>query len=106
MKRIGNKISYIRKPLAKRSLPAALFAALSFLLTGISIGVSYAMGGNAPLWDAAVGFTGLLFGAASAVYGGLALAEREKEYILAKVSLSAAGVILFLWVIVLAGAIG
>lgn len=101
MKRIGNKVSYIRRPLARQSLPAAGLAAVSLILTLASIGVSYYTGGSAPLWAAAVGFSGILTAAVSVIYGIFSLLEKEKNYILSKISLAAAGVILFLWLIVI-----
>ena len=62
MQRIGNKVSYIKKPFAKNSFVTA---------------------------------------ASSLVYGIFSFLEREKNYILAKASLIAAGILVVLWLAVI-----
>ena len=49
MQRIGNKVSYIKKPLAKASLVAAGLAAVSLLFGAAALALGYVTGGNAPL---------------------------------------------------------
>ena len=58
MERIGNKVSYIKKPFAKNSFVAV-------------------------------------------VYGVFAMMEKEKNYLLAKISLAAAGILLLVWVLMI-----
>jgi hypothetical protein len=101
VERIGNKVSYIRKPLARFSYVSAGLAVVSLVLTVAALGFSYYTRGNVPLWTAAVGFCGILFGAVSVLYGIFSFMEKEKNYLLAKVSLAGAGSVLFLWLIVL-----
>ena len=56
MERIGNKVSYIKKPLAKNSFVAAGLVAAALLFYAAAIGFSYHTQGNAPLAAAALGF--------------------------------------------------
>lgn len=102
MERIGNKVSYIRKPLAQYSLVAAGLLAVSAVLTCAVAAVSYRTRGNVPLVMAAVGFSGILAAVVSVVYGILSFSEKEKNYVLAKISLVGSGLVLMIWIIVLA----
>ena len=99
MQRIGNKVSYIKKPLAKASLVAAGLAAVSLLFGAAALALGYVTGGNAPLVAAALGFCSILTAASSLVYGIFSFLEREKNYILAKASLIAAGILVVLWLV-------
>ena len=96
MERIGNKVSYIKKPLAKNSFVAA---ALVFYAAAISF--SYYTQGNAPLAAAALGFCSIIIAVSSVVYGVFAMMEKEKNYLLAKISLAAAGILLLVWVLMI-----
>ena len=55
MQRIGNKVSYIKKPLAKASLVAAGLAAVSLLFGAAALALGYVTGGMRrwwrPRWD-------------------------------------------------------
>ena len=101
MQRIGNKVSYIKKPLAKASLVAAGLAAVSLLFGAAALALGYVTGGNAPLVAAALGFCSILTAASSLVYGIVSFLVKEKNYILAKASLIAAGILVVLWLAVI-----
>ena len=62
MERIGNKVSYIKKPLAKNSFVAAGLVAAALLFYAAAIGFSYHTQGNAPLAAAALGFCSIITG--------------------------------------------
>ena len=96
MERIGNKVSYIKKPLAKNS-----FVAAALLFYAAAIGFSYHTQGNAPLAAAALGFCSIITAASSVVYGIFAMMEKEKNYILAKICLAAAGILLLVWALMI-----
>ena len=96
MERIGNKVSYIKKPLAKNS-----FVAAALLFYAAAIGLSYHTQGNAPLAAAALGFCSIITAVSSVVYGIFAMMEKEKNYILAKICLAAAGILLLVWVLMI-----
>ena len=68
MERIGNKVSYIKKPFAKASFVAA-----------------------------GLGFCSIITSVSSFAYGIFSFFEKEKNYLLAKISLVAAGVLILIW---------
>ena len=96
MERIGNKVSYIKKPFAKNS-----FVAAALLFYAAAIGFSYHTQGNAPLAAAALGFCSIITAVSSVVYGIFAMMEKEKNYILAKICLAAAGILLLVWALMI-----
>ena len=102
MKRIGNKVSYIRKPLAKNSFVSAGLSAASVILAAAAVGLSYMSQGNAPLTAAAPGVSRILAGGSATALRGFSFFEKEKNYLLAKISLTAAGVMVFIWLIIIA----
>ena len=99
MERIGNKVSYIKKPFAKNSFVAAGLAAAALVFYAAAISFSYYTQGNAPL--AAAGFCSIIIAVSSVVYGVFAMMEKEKNYLLAKISLAAAGILLLVWVLMI-----
>ena len=96
MERIGNKVSYIKKPLAKNS-----FVAAGLVFYAAAISFSYYTQGNAPLAAAALGFCSIIIAVSSVVYGVFAMMEKEKNYLLAKISLAAAGILLLVWALMI-----
>ena len=78
MERIGNKVSYIRKPLAKYSFVSAGLGTAALLFGCIAIGAAYYFQGDAPLSAAAVGFCSILTAVSAVVYGVLSFFEKEK----------------------------
>lgn len=104
MERIGNKISYIRKPLARYSYVSAGLTAACYLLGGIAVALSYQNQGNAPLVAAALGFCSILVGGSAIAYGIFSFFEKEKNYLLAKISLVIAGIGIGFWLVVIVAA--
>lgn len=105
MERIGNKVSYIRKPLAKYSFVSAGLAAAAYFFAAVGIGLSYHAQGNAPLVAAALGFCSILTSISSLVYGVFSFFEKEKNYLLAKICLVAAGIVVFFWLVIVVAAL-
>ena len=101
MQRIGNKVSYIRKPLAKYSLVSAGLTAVSFLFCGMAIGIACHAQGDAPHYAAALGFCSLLTAGAAAAYGIFSFFEKEKNYLLAKICLGCSGTLMFCWLVMI-----
>ena len=95
MERIGNKVSYIK------SFVAAGLVAAALLFYAAAIGFSYHTQGNAPLAAAALGFCSIITAVSSVVYGIFAMMEKEKNYILAKICLAAAGILLLVWALMI-----
>lgn len=80
---------------------AAGLGAVSFLLGLAAVGFSYHTQGNAPLSAAALGFCSILTALASLAYGIFSFFEKEKNYLLAKISLLGAGALIFVWMIII-----
>ena len=102
MERIGNKVSYIKKPFAKNSFVAAGLAAVALVFYAAAISFSYYTQGECTacglrLW----GFLQIIIAVSSVVYGVFAMMEKEKNYLLAKISLAAAGILLLVWVLMI-----
>lgn len=101
MERIGNKVSYIRKPPAKYSFVAAGLIAASYVFGIIAVMLSYNSQGNGPLSAAALGLCSILTAISSIAYGIFSFFEKEKNYLLAKICLVFAGVIMCFWIVVI-----
>ena len=101
MERIGNKVSYIRKPIAKYSYVAAGLAAAALLFAAAAIGMSCYMQGKAPLNAGALGLCSMITAVSSIVYGIFSFFEKDKNYLLAKISLAAAGFLILVWLIII-----
>ena len=87
MEKGKTKISYIRKPLARRGKMSLLLAAAATFLDG-----------TAGLNVAAMGFSSLLFSLVSLWYGWLAFLERNRNYLMAKISIGVSGLWVVFWV--------
>lgn len=97
MQRGKRKISYIKKPFAGNSricLPAAV---LSLILWGVSLYLSVRLQGQGDLNVAAWGLSSLVCGIVALVYGGFALMEKEKNYMLAKLGMVVGGIVMIFW---------
>lgn len=105
MQKIGNKVSYIKKPLAKYSFVAAGLAAFAYLFAVVSVALSYQAQGNAPLSAAVYGLCSIITAVSSFVYGIFSFFEKEKNYLLAKICLTAAGFAVIFWMIVMIAAL-
>lgn len=104
MERIGNKISYIRKPLARYSFVSAGLAVSCYVLGVIAVALSYRNQGDAPLVAAALGLCSIIAGCSSIAYGIFSFFEKEKNYILAKICLVASGIGIGFWLVVIVAA--
>ncbi|MCI8864953.1 MAG: calcium:proton exchanger [Lachnospiraceae bacterium] len=91
------KISYIRKPFAKRSLVSLPLALLSLALCVVSLALSVRLKGEGGLDVAAWGVSSLLFAVVGLGYGGLSLFEKEKNYLFAKIGMGITGGLILFW---------
>ena len=98
MEKGKNKISYIRKPLARRGKMALIRAAAATLLGGLGAYLAVRGNGTAGLNVAAMGFSSLLFSLVSLWYGWLAFLERNRNYLMAKISIGVSGLWAVFWV--------
>ena len=89
MKYVGNKVSYVRYPLARNGF-------FSFGLGLVSLG--FAVGA---MVIGALGFSSIAFGLMGLWYSFLAFREQEKNYIFAKIGLGLQIVVLICWIMVI-----
>lgn len=107
MRKNKQKISYIKKPFAGKSFVALGFAAAALACCMVSIGLSIRQQGNGDMNVAAWGLSSIIFSVVALVYGLLSFLEKEKNYILAKISIGVGGLLLVLWFcLVLVGLLG
>lgn len=101
MGRRTRKISYVRKPFARKSFAALPLALAALALGVISLTLSVRMQGNGDLNVAAWGLSSFLFAVMALVYGLLAFLEREKNYLLAKIAVGISGCLVLFWICIL-----
>jgi len=100
VERIGNKVSYIRKPLAKYSFVSAGLVAAAYVFAAASLILSYQSQGNAPMVSAAFGLCSIVTAISAIVYGVFSFFEKDKNYLLARICLVAAGIAAFFWLVI------
>lgn len=93
----ANRVSYVRKPLAKNSFWAAGFLAASLVFGGLGIYGGVVTRGQAALSSAALGLCSIVLAAVSVWYGGISFLEKEKNYILARIVIVIGGAVLIGW---------
>ncbi len=95
------KISYIKKPFARKSFYSLGFAAVSLCSCVVSVALSVHCQGNGGVNVAAWGLTSLIFAVVSVSYGVSSFLEKEMNYILSRISLAVSGILLVFWVIMM-----
>lgn len=101
------KISYIKKPFAKKSLICLPVAVAAMIFCAVSLYLSIKMEGNGGLNVGAWGLSSLLFAVAGLVYGGLSFTEKEKNYKLAKIGIVISALLVLFWIcMVIVGLLG
>lgn len=107
MKQIGDKVSYLRNPLARRGFGCLGFGLAALALGGVSVYMSVSRAGQGGLNTGAYGFASIMACLAALWYGFLAFREKERNYILARIGTWMSLVLLILWtVIIITGIIG
>lgn len=101
MEKRKRKISYIRKPFARRSLFSLPLALVALALAAVSLGLSVQMKGNGDLRIAAWGCSSLLFALTALIYGLLSFLEKEKNYILARIGAGTGGILVVFWICII-----
>lgn len=95
------KISYIKKPFAKRSLISLPVAVVALICLVVSLRLSVRLEGNGGLNVGAWGLSSLLFAITGLVYGGLSFTEKEKNYNLAKAGIVISSLLILFWLCML-----
>ncbi len=98
MQRGKRKISYIKKPFASNSRISFPAAVLALVLCGVSMYLSIRAQGQGGLNVAAWGLSSMISGVIALVYGGFSMMEKEKNYILAKISIVIGGLLTLFWI--------
>lgn len=80
----ATRVSYVRKPFARRSRMSILLAAAALALGGGGIFQAVRTQGQAPLACGAMGLCSILLSLLAVWYGGISFLEDDKNYILAK----------------------
>lgn len=94
----ANRVSYVRKPLAKRSLFGIGFLAAAILLGVLGVRGAVVTQGQAELSSAAMVLCSMVLTVVALWYGGISFLEKEKNYILARVCIGIGGILLIAWV--------
>ena len=97
----NNYVNYVRKPMAYWGFWSLGLTAVGIILLGAVVGLAVRYQGHVPLNVGAMAFMSLVFSICGLAYGVRALLEKEKNYILAKLSITADGVMILIWVLLL-----
>lgn len=92
------KISYVKKPFARRSFISLPLAAAAFVFGAVSLYLSVRMQGSGGLNVGAWGFSSFVFSLAALIYGGLSFLEKEKNYVLARIGMILGGLLALFWI--------
>ncbi|MCI8578854.1 MAG: calcium:proton exchanger [Lachnospiraceae bacterium] len=101
MEKRKRKISYIRKPFARRSLFSLPLALMALVLAGVSLWISVRMQGNGDLSIAGWACSSLLFALTAVIYGLLSFFEEEKNYMLARIGAGIGGILVLFWICII-----
>lgn len=99
-------VNYVRKPLAKRGFYAIGATGVSLVFFGSVLGLAVKSQGHVPLNVSAMAFSSFLFAFCGLFFGMRALFEKEKNYILAKLSIFLDGLLVLVWLIVMGIGLG
>ena len=95
------KVSYIRKPLAKHSKWSLGLCAAGLILFAGTMYITVREQGQSGMYAGALGFSSLVFSILGLWYSAHAFMEKEKNYILARISLPVSGLLVILWLVMI-----
>ena len=95
------RVSYVRKPFARRSRISFILTAAALSLGGIGIYQGVMTEGNASLTYGAMGLCSIFLSAIAILYGGFSFLEQDKNYILAKFGIGISVMMLVGWAVVI-----
>lgn len=101
MKYVGDKVSYIRHPFAKNSYFSLGLGLVCMLLTTSTMILSVRNAGQGGLITGALGFSSIIAAVMGIWFGLISFMEKEKNYILAKIGVGIALVVVIFWLMVL-----
>ncbi len=100
MRQVGNKVSYVKNPLAKNSFNYSVWIS-SLLLGALSMYFSVKNAGQGGLNTGAYGFSSMAAAIMGLWYGILSFTEDDCNYILSRIGMALEGIILLIWVIII-----
>lgn len=95
------KVSYIRKPLAKHSKWSLGLCAAGLILFAGTMYITVREQGQSGMYAGALGFSSMVFSMLGLWYSVHAFMEKEKNYILARISLPVSGLLVILWLVMI-----
>lgn len=101
MRQVGNKISYVRNPFARRSFLCLGLGILSLGLGAFSIYLSLKGAGQGGPSTGAYGFSSIAAAVAGLWYGILSFTEDNCNYILAKIGIALEGILIIIWTVII-----
>ena len=95
----ANRVSYVRKPISRRSLYSLGFLVVAATLGAYGIYGGVTTNGQAALSSAAFGFCSILLDISSLWYGIISFLEEEKNHMIARITVILSGLMLAGWII-------
>lgn len=97
----ATRVSYVRKPFARRSRMSVLLAAAALALGGWGLFKAVKTQGQAPLVCGAMGLCSILLSIVAVWYGGISFLEDDKNYVLAKLGIALGVLMLAGWAVII-----
>ncbi len=97
----ATRVSYVKKPFARRSRISFILTAAALSLGGVGIYQAVVTQGNASLTYGAMGLCSIFLSAIAILYGGFSFLEQDKNYILAKFGIGISVIMLAGWAVVI-----
>lgn len=95
----ASRVSYVRKPLARRSKFSLGMLTAALILGGLGIYWATATRGQAPLTSAALVFCSLILGFMSFWYGLISFLEEGRNYVLARICIGVSTMLMIAWAV-------
>ena len=98
---VHKKVSYIRKPFAVQSKWSLGLCAAGLLLFAGAVWLAVREQGQSGMYVGALGFSSIVFSLLGLWYSIQAFLEKEKNYILARISAPVSGLLIILWAVMI-----
>lgn len=95
----ASRVSYVRKPVARRSFFSVGMLVVALLLGFAGIYWAVATKGQAPMTSAAMVFCSLILGILSFWYGLISFLEEGRNYVLARICIAASTMLMAAWAV-------
>ena len=101
MKQIGNKVSYVKNPFAKRSYVCLGLGLAALSLAAGAMYISVSAAGKGGLNTGAFGFSSIAASLMGIWYGILSFLEKDCNYILSRIGISIEVVLMIIWAVIM-----